>query len=56
MLHRAGLFGSPVRTQRQILSDEEEEEAADVEMNLVRSWYLSIGPPHRSLPSVVESW
>jgi len=43
MLHRAGLFGSPIKTQRQVLSDEEEEEAADVEMNLVRSWYLSIG-------------
>jgi len=37
MLHRAGLFGSPMKIQNQALSDQEEEEAANVEMNLVRS-------------------
>lgn len=41
MLHKAGLFGSPVKMQQQhiaIFSDEEEEdEAADVEMSLVCS-------------------
>jgi len=36
MLHKAGLFGSPMKLQQQVFSNEEEE-AADVEMSLVRS-------------------
>lgn len=38
MLHKAGLFGSPMKQQRRSVvtfSDEEEEEAADVEMSLM---------------------
>ncbi len=43
MLHKAGLFNSPVKRQHPIptFSDEEDEEdAADVEMSLVRSFLL----------------
>lgn len=60
LLHKAGLFGSPMKLQRHSLptfsDDEEDEEAADVEMSLVSSEINSFSCPVSHVSFSARRW